>query len=191
MARLDGKKVAILVANGFEQIELTEPRQALDTAGAVTVLISPVAGQVQGMNHDQFGDKLPVDLALSEARAADYDALLLPGGVANPDTLRTLPEAVRFVKAFFEAEKPVASICHGPWTLIEAGVVKGVKMTSWPSLQTDLRNAGAEWVDEEVVTDKGMVTSRKPEDIPAFNQKIIEEFAEGKHAGQREKAIAA
>lgn len=188
MAQLDGKKVAILVADGFEQVELTEPRKALDAAGAATHLISPAAGQVQGFNHDMPGDKMPVDVALSGANPADYDALLLPGGVANPDNLRVIPEAVAFVKAFFEAGKPVAAICHGPWTLIEAGVVKGVTLTSWPSLQTDLRNAGAHWVDQEVVTDQGLVTSRKPDDIPAFNQKMIEEFAEGRHGGQQEKA---
>ena len=191
MAQLDGKKVAILVADGFEQVELTEPRKALDAAGATTHLISPAEGKVQGFNHDTPGDKLPVDLPLSGADPASYDALLLPGGVANPDNLRIIPEAVAFVKAFFEAGKPVASICHGPWTLIEAGVVKGVTLTSWPSLQTDLRNAGANWVDQEVVTDKGLVTSRKPDDIPAFSKKIIEEFAEGSHAGQRAKAGAA
>ena len=181
MAQLNGKKVAILVTDGFEQVELTEPRKALDAAGAATYLVSPVSGQVQGMNEDQFGDNLPVDVALSEARPAEYDALLLPGGVANPDHLRIIPEAVQFVKAFFEAGKPVAAICHAPWTLIEAGVVRGVTLTSWPSLRTDLRNAGANWVDEEVVTDHGLVTSRKPGDIPAFNRKMIELFAEGPH----------
>ena len=188
MAQLDGKKVAILVADGFEQVELTEPRKALDAAGATTQVVSPVEGKAQGFNHDKPGDKVTVDVPLASANPSDYDALLLPGGVANPDSLRVIPEAVAFVKAFFEAGKPVAAICHGPWTLIEAGVVKGVTLTSWPSLQTDLRNAGANWVDEEVVTDQGLVTSRKPDDIPAFNKKIIEEFAEGKHADQREKA---
>ncbi len=182
--------MAILVTDGFEQVELTGPRQALDGAGATTHLVSPAQGQVQGMNHDEKGDKFPVDIALSSADANNYDALLLPGGVANPDTLRTIPEAVQFVKAFFEAGKPVGAICHGPWTLIEAEVVRGVKLTSWPSLQTDLRNAGAQWVDEEVVTDQGLVTSRNPGDIPAFSAKLIEEFAEGKHEGQKEKALA-
>ena len=191
MAQIEGKKVAILVADGFEQVELTEPRKALDEAGATTHVVSPVSGQVQGFNHDKPGDKIAVDVPLAGADPGSYDALLLPGGVANPDSLRIIPEAVKFVKAFFEAEKPVAAICHGPWTLIEAGVVKGVTLTSWPSLQTDLRNAGANWVDEEVVTDKGLVTSRKPDDIPAFSKKIIEEFAEGRHANQREKAEAA
>ena len=182
--QLDGKKVAILVADGFEQVELTEPRKALDAAGAATHLISPAAGEVQGMNHDQFGDKLPVDLVLADVQEGDYDALLLPGGVANPDTLRTVPEAVAFVKAFFEAGKPVAAICHGPWTLIEAGVVGGVTLTSWPSLQTDLRNAGANWVDQEVVTSGVVVTSRKPSDIPAFSEKMIEVFAAGPRLSQ-------
>lgn len=191
MAQLDGKKVAILVADGFEQVELTEPRKALDAAGATTHIVSPANGQVQGFNHDAPGDKLPVDVPLQSADPAAYDALLLPGGVANPDKLRIIPDAVAFVKAFFEAEKPVGAICHAPWTLIEAGVVHGVTLTSWPSLQTDLRNAGANWVDQEVVTDQGLVTSRKPDDIPAFSQKLIEEFTEGKHAGQREKAESA
>jgi protease I len=187
---LQGRTVAILVTDGFEQVELTGPRQALDAAGATTHLVSPKTGQVQGMNHDDKGDMFPVDVALSSADANRYDALLLPGGVANPDKLRVIPEAVQFVKAFFTAGKPVGAICHGPWTLIEADVVAGVKMTSWPSLQTDLRNAGAEWVDEAVVTDQGLVTSRKPDDIAAFNVKLIEEFAEGRHAGQQEKAMA-
>jgi protease I len=188
--KLDGKKVAILVADGFEQVEMTEPRKALEAEGAQTVLISPAQGQVKAAQKDEPGDSFPVDLALSGADPVDYDALVLPGGVANPDKLRTIPEAVQFVKSFFEAGKPVGAICHGPWTLIEAGVVQGVTLTSWPSLQTDLRNAGANWVDEQVVTDKGLVTSRNPDDIPAFNAKLIEEFAEGKHEGQREKALA-
>ena len=179
--QLQGKRVAILVADGFEQVELTEPRKALQEAGAQTQLISPVEGQVQGYNHDEKGDKFPVEKALAEAKASDYDALLLPGGVANPDKLRIIPAAVEFVKAFFDSGKPVAAICHGPWTLIEAGVVKGRKLTSWPSLQTDIRNAGGEWTDAEVVTDNGLVTSRKPADLPAFNRKMIEEFAEGRH----------
>ncbi len=176
--------MAILVADGFEQVELTEPRKALDAAGATTHLLSPVEGWVQGFNHDKPGGKLTVDLPLSGADPANYDALLLPGGVANPDNLRVIPEAVSFVKAFFEAGKPVAAICHGPWTLIQAGVVKGVTLTSWPSLQTDLRNAGASWVDREVVVDHGFVTSRKPDDIPAFSAKLIEEVAEGANQAQ-------
>lgn len=191
MAQLDGRRVAILVADGFEQVELVEPRKALDAAGAATTLVSPVPGQVQGFNHDKPGDKLPVDRALSGTSAGDFDALLLPGGVANPDNLRVIPEAVAFVKAFFESGKPVGAICHGPWTMIEADVVRGRTVTSWPSLQTDLRNAGATWVDQEVVTDKGLVTSRNPSDIPAFSAKLIEEFAEGKHPAQREKTLAA
>ena len=186
--RLAGKKVAILVAEGFEQVELTGPRQALDEAGAETKIVSPADGEVQGWNHYDKGDKFKVDVPLAKADAQDFDALLLPGGVANPDQLRMKPEAVRFVKAFFDAGKPVASICHGPWTLIEAGAVRGRTMTSWPSIKTDLINAGADWVDREVVTDKGLVTSRKPDDIPAFNEKMIEEFAEGAHRTQKAAA---
>ena len=186
--RLAGKKVAILVAEGFEQVELTGPRRALDDAGAETKIVSPARGEVQGWNHYDKGDKFKVDVPLAEADAQDFDALLLPGGVANPDQLRMKPEAVRFVKAFFDAGKPVASICHGPWTLIEAGAVRGRTMTSWPSIKTDLINAGAEWVDREVVTDNGLVTSRKPDDIPAFNEKMIEEFAEGAHRAQKSAA---
>jgi protease I len=183
--QLDGKRVAILVADGFEQVEMTEPRKALQQAGARTALISPADGQVQGWNHHDKGDKFPVDVPLKTADPNDYDALMLPGGALNPDQLRTMPEAVSFVRAFFNAGKPVAAICHAPWTLVEADVVRGRTVTSWPSLKTDLRNAGATWVDEQVVTDNGLVTSRKPDDIPAFNQKMIEEFAEGEHARQR------
>src|SRR5205085_6842347 len=179
--RLAGKKVAILVAEGFEQVELTGPRQALDEAGAVTEIVSPADGEVQGWNHFDKGDKFKVDVPLAEADPSDFDALLLPGGVANPDQLRMKPEAVEFVKTFFDAGKPVAAICHAPWTLVEADVVRGRQMTSWPSIKTDLINAGAKWVDEEVVVDNGLVSSRKPDDIPAFNKKMIEEFAEGKH----------
>jgi protease I len=182
--KLNGKKIAILVADGFEQIELTAPREALDAAGATTHIVSPQAGQVEGWNHYDKADKFPVDVELKAANPQDYDALLLPGGVANPDQLRAMPEAVEFVKSFFDAQKPVAAICHGPWTLIEAGVVKGREMTSYNSIKTDLINAGAKWVDEEVVVDNGLVTSRKPDDIPAFNKKMIEEFAEGKHSKQ-------
>ncbi|MGN6507434.1 MAG: type 1 glutamine amidotransferase domain-containing protein, partial [Tepidisphaeraceae bacterium] len=163
--QLKDKRIAILVDNGFEQVELTEPRKALQDAGAKTVLISPTEGKVQGFNHDDPADKLPVDLVLKQAKADDYDALVLPGGVANPDKLRMNTAAVAFVKAFVDAGKPIAAICHGPWTLIEAGAVNGRKMTSWPSLKTDLKNAGANWVDEEVVVDHGLVTSRKPDDI--------------------------
>ena len=175
---LKGKHVAILVANGFEQVEMTGPRKALEDAGAKTDLISPARGEVQGWNHFDKADKFPVDVSLGDAIAHnDYDALLLPGGVANPDQLRAIPEAVEFVESFFEDGKPVAAICHGPWMLAEAGVVRDRTMTSWPSLKTDLRNAGANWVDQEVVVDHGLVTSRKPDDIPAFNEKMIEEFA--------------
>ena len=183
--KLNGKKVAILVADGFEQVELTGPQQALEEAGAETLIVSPNEESVAGWHHYDAGDLFDVDVPLSEADAGDFDALLLPGGVANPDQLRMKPEAVRFVKAFFDAGKPVAAICHGPWTLIEAGAVKGRTMTSWPSIKTDLINAGAKWVDEPVVTDNGLVTSRKPDDIPAFNEKMIEEFAEGEHRAQK------
>jgi protease I len=178
---LDGKKVAILVADGFEQVELTEPRKALEEAGAGTDLVSPEKGQVKAFQHDKPGDSFTVDVALDAATPDDYDALLLPGGVANPDKLRIDQRAVQFVKSFVDAGKPIAAICHGPWTLIEAGAVRGRTMTSWPSLQTDLRNAGANWVDQQVVTDRGLVTSRKPDDIPAFNRSMIEEFHEGNH----------
>jgi protease I len=184
MATLDGMKVAILAAEGFEQVELTEPRKALEQAGAQTQVVSPARGEVQGWKHFAEGDKVRVDVPLDQARADDFDALMLPGGVANPDQLRTMPKAVEFVRDFFDAGKPVAAICHAPWTLIEAGVVQGRTVTSWPSLKTDLMNAGARWVDEEVVTDNGLVTSRKPDDIPAFNRKMIEEFAEGRHERQ-------
>jgi len=185
MAVLTDKKVAILVADGFEQQELTGPREALDAAGAETLIVSPKDGEVEGWNHYDKGDKFPVDVPLASARADDFDALLLPGGVANPDQLRMTPAAVAFVKDFFDAGKPIAVICHGPWTLIEAGVVDGKKMTSWPSVKTDLINAGAEWVDEAVVVDNGIISSRNPDDIPVFNQKMIEEFAEGSHSRQR------
>ncbi|MDQ1089549.1 MULTISPECIES: type 1 glutamine amidotransferase domain-containing protein [unclassified Siphonobacter] len=180
--KLQGKKVAILLTDGFEQVELTEPQQALIDAGAETKIISPKEGQVKGWDHTDWGDSFAVDVPLSEANPEDYDALLLPGGVMNPDNLRMDKDAVAFVEHFFEASKPVAAICHAPIMLIEADVVEGRKLTSFPSLQTDLRNAGAEWVDEEVVTDNGLVTSRKPDDIPAFNKKMIEEIAEGQHA---------
>jgi protease I len=179
--RLQGKKVAILVAEGFEQVELTEPKAALDAAGAKTSIVSPSGQKVQGWKHFDKADQFPVDVALNDAKAGDFDALLLPGGVANPDQLRMNPKAVSFIREFFDAGKPIAAICHGLWPLIEVGAVKGRTVTSWPSLKTDLSNAGAKWVDQEVVTDHGLVTSRKPDDIPAFNRKMIEEFAEGKH----------
>ncbi len=187
---LQSKKVAILVTDGFEQAEMTEPKKALEQAGAQTHIVSPKDDQVQGWNHFDKADFFPVDVPLDDANAGDYDALLLPGGVANPDQLRVNPKAVQFVKSFFEAGKPVAAICHGPWTLIEAGVVKGRTITSWPSLKTDLQNAGASWVDQEVVVDQGLVTSRNPHDIPAFNRKTIEEFAEGTHQKQQMSATA-
>jgi protease I len=177
---LNGKKVAILVAEGFEQSELTGPRKILEEAGAKTEIVSPAQGEVQGWNHFDKADRFRVDVPVDAAKAEDYDALLLPGGVANPDQLRTNAKAVQFVKRFVESGKPVGVICHGPWTLIEAGVVKGRKLTSWPSLKTDLVNAGASWVDQEVVVDKGIVSSRKPADIPAFSRKLVEVIGEGK-----------
>ena len=189
--KLKGKKVAILVADGFEQVEMTEPRRALVEEGAETDLISPEDGEVRGWEHTDWSDTLEVDVSLDEADPEDYDALLLPGGVMNPDKLRQNEKALAFVRAFFEAGKPVAAICHGPWTLIDAGVVEGRRMTSYPSIQSDLKNAGAKWVDREVVVDQGLVTSRKPDDLPAFIDKMIEEFAEGRHEGQRPKAFAA
>lgn len=182
MQKLNGKKVAILVANGFEQSELTGPREALDDAGATTHIVSPESGTVHGWQHTKWGDEFPVDVPLEQASASDYDALVLPGGVMNPDHLRRNEKALDFVRKFFAADKPVAAICHGPWTLIDAGVVEGCKMTSYHTIQTDLKNAGAQWVDQEVVVDNGLVTSRNPDDIPAFNKKMIEEFAEGRHA---------
>jgi protease I len=178
--KLQGKKIAILVADGFEQIELTAPREALEAAGASTEIVSPADKEVQGWNHDEKADTFAIDMPLTRARSDDYDALLLPGGVRNPDQLRQLTRALEFVDGFFATGKPVAAICHAPWTLIDAGVVDGRKMTSWPSLKADLRNAGADWVDKEVVVDKGLVSSRKPADIPAFNKKMIETFAEGR-----------
>ncbi|HEU4714356.1 MAG TPA: type 1 glutamine amidotransferase domain-containing protein [Pyrinomonadaceae bacterium] len=184
-SKLKGKKVAILVADGFEQVELTEPRKALEAAGAITEIVSPADGEVQGWNHDEKADLFSVDMPLKRARSDDYDALLLPGGVRNPDQLRMSTRAVEFLDGFFATGKPVAAICHAPWMLIESGMVKGRKLTSWPSLKTDLANAGAEWVDREVVVDRGLVTSRKPADIPAFNQKMVEEFSAQRYAKQR------
>ena len=189
---LRNKRVAVLVDNGFEQSELMEPRKALQDAGATADVISPQTGKVKGWQHTNWGEEIPVDRKLDEAKPDEYDALLLPGGVMNPDKLRANQAAVRFVKHFVDSGKPIAAICHGPWTLIEAGATRGRKMTSWPSLQSDLRNAGAEWVDQEVVTDRGLVTSRKPDDIPAFNRKMIEEFAEGIHdTKKKERDLAA
>jgi protease I len=179
--QLKAKRVAALVDNGFEQVELTEPVKALRDAGAKVEIVSPQRDRVKGWQHTKWGDEFDVDRPLESARPDEYDALLLPGGVMNPDRLRMNPTAVEFVRSFVNAGKPIAAICHGPWTLVEAGGVSGRRMTSWPSLRTDLRNAGANWVDEEVVVDRGLVTSRKPDDIPAFNQKMIEEFVEGVH----------
>jgi len=184
--QLKGKRIAFLVANeGVEQVELTEPLEAVREAGAEVDLLAPEEGEIQAFNHLDKGDTFSPDRAVGDAEAGEYDGLVLPGGVANPDHLRTKPEAVEFVRAFFEAGKPVGVICHGPWTLVEADVVRGRTLTSWPSLKTDLRNAGAEWVDEEVHVDQGLVSSRNPDDIPAFSAKIVEEFAEGVHEGQR------
>lgn len=185
MQNLQGKKVAILVEDGFEQIEMTSPKQALEAAGAQTKIVSPKPNQVKGRQHTEWGDSFRVDIPIERANAEEFDALLLPGGVMNPDKLRTNQQAVQFVRAFFDQNKPVASICHGPWTLIEADVVRGRKLTSYPSIQTDLKNAGANWVDQEVVVDQGLVTSRTPDDLPAFNRKLIEEVAEGKHTPAR------
>jgi protease I len=184
MAKLTGKRIAIVVTDGFEQVEMTEPKKALEQEGAKTVIISPKDGKVKGWKHTDWGDTFNVDMKLSEARESEFDALLLPGGAMNPDKLRLEPDAVNFVRRFFEAGKPVAAICHGPWLLIDAGVANGRTVTSWPSIRLDLRNAGAHVVDQEVVVDRGLVTSRKPDDIPAFNRKMIEEFAEGKHRPQ-------
>jgi protease I len=186
--RLQGKKIAFLTSNeGVEQVELVEPLKAVRDAGAEAELLAPEAGEIQAFNHLDKGDTFEVDRAVGEADASEYDGLVLPGGVANPDQLRTKPEALEFVRGFFAAGKPVGAICHAPWTLIDAGVAEGRTLTSWPSLETDLRNAGANWVDEEVHVDQGLVSSRKPEDLEAFNAKIVEEFAEGVHEGQREK----
>ena len=189
---LKGKKIAFLVANeGAEQVELTSPWEAVREAGAETELVAPESGEVQAFNHLDRGDKFDVDRTVGDADASDYDGLVLPGGVANPDILRTVPEAVAFVRAFFEAGKPVGVICHGPWTLVEADVVRGRTLTSWPSVRTDIANAGGNWVDEEVHVDAGLVSSRKPDDLDAFCSKIVEEFAEGVHSEQREATVGA
>jgi protease I len=182
--RLQGKRVAVLATDGFEQVELERPVQALKEAGAQVEIVSPKGGQIQGFNHFDKGGMVQVDRELAQANADDYDAIVLPGGVINPDQLRLQPRAIEFIRAFVEADKPIAAICHGPWTLINAEGVEGRRMTSWPSLEIDLKNAGAQWVDEEVVVDRGLVTSRKPDDLPAFCTKMIEEIAEGSHAGR-------
>lgn len=180
---LKNKKVAVLAADGFEQSELEEPMEAFKKAGAEVSIVSPNEKTIFGMHHADRGDEFDVDVPLSEADADDFDALMLPGGLMNPDTLRSTPEAVDFVRAFAEEGKPIAAICHGPWVLIEAGLVEGRKLTSWPAIKSDIRNAGGDWLDQEVVVDHGLVTSRKPDDIPAFSKKAIEEIAEGIHEG--------
>ena len=188
MAKLEGKKIAILAADGFEQVELTKPRDALKDAGAATWIVSVKSGKIQGMHHMEKGDQFDVDMTLDDADPESFDALLIPGGLPNPDTLRSTPEALEFTRHFFQEGKPVAAICHGPWVLIDAGVVRGRTLTSWPAIKTDVRNAGGKWVDEDVVVDNGLVTSRNPGDILAFNKKMIEEFAEGRHAPKAEAA---
>ncbi|HEX3998111.1 MAG TPA: type 1 glutamine amidotransferase domain-containing protein [Pirellulales bacterium] len=185
MSELNEKRVAIIATDGFEQAELESPKESLEKEGARVDVIAPKAGTIKGWNMTDWGRKVDVDRTLDQANPDDYDALVLPGGVMNPDKLRRDDRVLEFVKAIADAGKPIAAICHGPWTLIDAGLVKGRKMTSWPSLQTDLKNAGAEWVDEEVVVDNGLVTSRKPDDLPAFNSKLIEEIKEGIHAHAR------
>lgn len=182
MAQLTGLRVAILATDGFEQSELIEPRKALDAAGARTEIVSPKTGKVRGWNHKEWGQEVNVDQSLADAEPEEFDALLLPGGVMNPDSLRMDPKAVAFVKSFFTRGKPVAAICHGPWTVVESGAAKGRRMTSWPSLKTDIRNAGGEWVDQEVVVDGNLVTSRKPDDIPAFNRELLKLFGKGRSA---------
>jgi protease I len=182
---LKGLKVAILIEDGFEQVEMVEPRKALDQAGAETHIVSTKNKSVRGWKFTDWGDEFPVDLAIDKAQPRDFDALLLPGGVINPDKLRMQPKAVEFVKAFFDAGKPVAAICHGPWTVIEAGAARGRRIASWPSLKTDLRNAGAEWVDQEAVVDGNLVTSRNPDDIPAFNREMIALFSQSRRQAQR------
>jgi len=186
--QLQGKRVAFLAAEGVEQVELTDPWKAVSDAGGTAELISLEAGHVQAFNHLDKADTFPVDATVADASADDYDGLVLPGGVANPDFLRMNDDAVAFVRAFFEQAKPVAVICHGPWTLVEADVVRGRTLTSWPSVRTDLRNAGATWVDEEVHVDQGLVSSRRPDDLPAFCAKLVEELAEGKHEAQARSA---
>jgi protease I len=189
--KLEGKTIAFLATEGVEQVELTDPWKAVRDAGGTAELISLAAGDVQAFNHLDKADTFPVDHTAGEADASRYDGLVLPGGVANPDQLRVDEDAVAFVRAFFDEAKPVAVICHGPWPLIDAGVVNGRTLTSWPSLKTDLRNAGANWVDEQVHVDEGLVSSRKPDDLPAFCEKLVEEFCEGRHEGQRQRSGSA
>jgi protease I len=188
--QLEGKRIAFLATDGVEQSELEHPWQEIEKAGAQVELLSVHAGTIQALNHMEKGDTFEVDGLVAEADVSDYDGLVLPGGVTNPDTLRANDKAVSFVREFFEQSKPVAAICHGPWTLVEADVVRGRTLTSWPSLKTDIKNAGGQWVDEEVHVDQGLVTSRKPADLPAFSAKAIEEFAEGRHTGRRGGARA-
>jgi protease I len=187
--RLEGMRVAILCESMFEQVEMTEPRKALDQAGAQTVLISPQQGEVQAAKHDQKGDTFPVDMQLERANAGEFDALLLPGGVVNPDRLRMNKRAMQFVRAFVDAGKPIAAICHGPWSLVETDAVRGKRVTSWPSLQTDIRNAGGTWVDEPSVTDQNITTSRKPDDIPKFNEAMLHLFEESRTRGELRQQI--
>jgi protease I len=191
MGKLDGKKVAFLFTDGVEQVELDKPADAVREAGADVDYVSLDEGEIQAFNHLDHGDKIKVDKKVADVSADDYDALVLPGGVANPDFLRGDEDAVNFVRSFVEQAKPIGAICHGPWTLVEADVLKGRTITSWPSLQTDIRNAGGNWVDEEVHVDEGLVTSRNPDDIPAFNEKIVEEFCEGQHEGMKESVGSA
>jgi deglycase len=188
--KLLGRKVAILAADGFEEVELTKPRAALEEAGATTTVVSIESGNIQGMNHADKGETVPVDQTLDETKPEGFDALMIPGGLMNPDTLRSSEKALEFVRHFFREGKPVAAICHAPWVLIDANVIRGRTVTSWPAIKTDVRNAGGNWVDQEVVVDNGLVTSRKPDDIPAFNEKMIEEFCEGRHAGKSGTASA-
>jgi protease I len=187
---LSGKRVAIVATDGFEQSELFKPLQALRDEGASVDIVAPKSGTIQGMQHHEKGEQATVDKAIDEVSADDYDALVLPGGVVNPDQLRTDDRVVAFIKSFMTAKKPVGAICHGPWTLIEADAVRGRKVTSWPSLKTDLKNAGANWIDQDVVVDKGLVTSRKPADLPAFCRKLVEEIAEGQHVRSKAEATA-
>jgi deglycase len=189
--RLEGKRVAFLAADGVEQVELTEPWRAVEDEGGTPELISLETGEIQGFEHLEHGERFEVDRAVSDASADDYDGLVLPGGVANPDFLRADEDAVRFVRSFFEAGKPVAAICHAPWTLVEADVVRDRTLTSWPSLRTDIRNAGGHWVDEAVHVDSGLVTSRKPDDLPAFCGKLVEEICEGRHEQQAAQTAGA